>query len=261
MVRQYKYFLLCLIISIFHFGCTHTTSQTKRNKTDLHLRLGVQFLHAKNYPAAFRELSRAKELNPTNSVVYNLLALTYSARGRFKQAEAHFKKALQINSNYSEARNNLSRLYIKLKRYPEAIQETHKALKDLKYQAPEKSYTNLGLVYYRTNRLDLAKRYFIQAIKLNRQYCQAHNYYGKTLLKQKNFKQASRAFDRAIESCKDFDEPFYYSALSHFYAGTKAKAKRRFQSLLTIYPQSKHRYKSQRYLKSFLTQRSPQKKR
>ena len=240
------------LVMISFLGCSHGP-EPERQRTDLHLKLGNQFLNAGNYPAAFRELSRALELNPTDPVVHNLLGLTYSARGRLRQSESYFKKAIELDKAYSDARNNLSHLYIRMKRYPEAIEQLKQVIKDLKYQSPEKGYFSLGLVYYRMSRLNLAEKHFLQATQLNDRYCQAHNFYGKTLLRQRNFKKASYVFDKAIVVCDDFDEAFYYSALSYLYAGAKKRARSQFRKFLTIYPESKYRHKSQKHLKNLMT--------
>ena len=250
---HYFYCLLCLLCLLIYIGCSHEQKKRRHQATDLHLNLGTQFLNAGNYPAAFRELSRAKELHPYDPTVHNLLGLTYSARKRFQQSEASFKRALELDPDYSDARNNLGRLYIKLKRYPSAIKQIKKAIEDLRYHAPERSYVNLGLVYYRMENWPLAEENFVQALELNEKYCQGHIYYGKVLLKQTKFKEASRVFDTAIDFCDNFDEPFYYSALSYLYAGSKKMAKSRFQNLLTIYPKSKYRYRTQAHLKKLLT--------
>ena len=255
-IKRYTLYAFCLsvcLLTIFVFtGCSHKKKQ--RQATNLHLNLGSQFLSAGNYPAAFRELSRAKEIHPYDPVVYNLLGLTYAARKRFPLAESSFKKAIELDPEYSEARNNLGRLYIKLKRYPSAIREIKKAIEDLKYHAPERSHANLGLVYYKMEEWPLAEENFARSIELNNKYCQGYIFHGRTLLKQAKFKKASRTFDTAIEFCDNFDVPFYYSALSYLHAGSQQMAKARFQDLLTIYPNSKYRYRTYAHLKKLREQ-------
>ena len=254
-MKRYNFlFYLLVFSSVFiHTACSHK-SQRRVHQTNLHLQLGSQFLSAGNYPAAFRQLTRAKDLHPNDPVVHNLLALTYTARNKFQLAETYFKRALQLDPQYSEARNNLGRLYIRLKRYPSAIREIKKAMEDLKYHSPEKSHVNLGIVYYVTDQLHLAEKNFLQALELNNKYCPGYIFHGKTLLKQRKFQQASTTFDEAIKVCDNFDEPFYYSGLSHWHAGSKAKAKVRFENLLTIYPQTKYRNKTQIYLNKYFAE-------
>ena len=129
------------------------------------------------------------------------------------------------------------------------MKEIKKAIEDLKYHAPEKSHVNLGLAYYRMKDWEMAEKSFAISIELNNKYCQGYIYYGRTLLKQSKFKEASRTFDTAIEFCDNFDVPFYYSALSYLYAGSQKMAKSRFEDLLMIYPDSKYRHKTYAHLK------------
>ncbi len=217
-------------------------------KAHLHLRVGTGYLERGNLPAAFRELKQAVDLDPENPVVHNNLALTYFARDKIKKAEEHFLTALSLQPNYSDARNNYGRLLIELNRYDEALEELTKVTNDLGYEAPEKAYLNLGLVYMRKGQLKKAEKSFARALKYNRNFCQAHNQYGQSLFRQGRFKKAARSLDKALFLCKKYDEAHFYSALSYLRSGEKSKALARVQEIMALYPNSVYRDKAKKLL-------------
>jgi Tfp pilus assembly protein PilF len=231
-----------LLFLFFATACASTPRDPER--ASLHLRVGTGFLSAENYPAAFREIDRARELDPKNPVIHNNLALTYYARDHFADAEKHFLLALELSPQYTEARNNLGRLLTEMKRYEEAHTQLQLVLKDLKYQTPEKGHSNLGVLYMRTLRYKDAEIEFAKALKYNREFCEAHNLYGQSLFNQNRFLEAGEALDRALNVCKKYDEPHYFSALSYAKAGQKDKAIARLKEILALYPNSQYKSKT-----------------
>ena len=241
-----RLFQILLISSVLVTGCA--TTKKNPEKAQLHLRIGTGFLKAGNLPAAYRELQRSLKLDPENYVTHNNLALTYFARDLFEKSEEHFLAAITLKTNYSEARNNLGRLYVELKRYSEAIEILKDVVGDLTYPSPEKVYVNLGVAYMRSGHAKSAENQFAKAIRLNRKFCQAHNNYGQALIKRKHYEKAASALDKAIKVCKNYDEPHYFSALAHSNAGNFDRAVARLQEMLAMYPESKYRLKTRKLL-------------
>ena len=158
--------------------------------------------------------------------------------------------SVATNPKYSEARNNLGRDYIAQGKYNKAIVEINKTLKDLTYSAPEKAQTNLGLAYLRKNNLPKAREQLLSAIKSNRDYCPAYNYYGQTLMKLKQFDDASGVFDRGIKVCQNSPEELHYlSGLSYYQTGKKRMALVRLKEVAKLYPASEYAEKSRSLLK------------
>lgn len=181
----------------------------------------------------------------------NALGLLYFAREKYDISAKYIRKAIQGNPKFSDARSNLGRVYIAQGKYTSAIKEIKKALRDLTYNKPEKAQTNLGLAYFRKNNFPEAKGQLQAALKLNKEYCPAYNYYGQTLLKLKEYENASGIFDRAIKVCQNEPEEVHYlSGLSYYQMGKKDMALIRLKEVSKLYPGTEYAEKSRTLLKA-----------
>lgn len=226
---------LFLILSILFFtSCKSTEDARNQQKADLHLRLGTANLEKGNFPEALKDLLSAESLDPNNPLVQNNLGLAYYMRDRVDQAEVHIRRAIDLESKFTDAKNNLGRVLIAKKKYSEAKKYLNEVLEDLTYPYPGKAYINLGLAYFEEGSFAEAKDYFLKAVTYDRENCLAQNYFARTLLELKDFKRAITGFDKAEAFCakQSFDEPAYYSAVTSYRMGDIYKAKLKFEALV-----------------------------
>lgn len=239
-----------LFISAFCALLLNCASSEKKEKADLHLRIGLSHYESQNYPMALKEFLEAERLDPDNSLIQNNLGLAYFIRERYEEAEKHVRKALSLNKDYTEARNNLSRILIERGKYTEAEAELQLVLADLTYTGLEKAYVNLGLAQFHQKKFSNAQQSFLKAVQSNRESCIGTTYLGRSYFELKNYQRASEILDQAIGYChKNFyDEPHYYSALSYYRMGQSAKSVARFEEIIKIYPNGEYREKSRAML-------------
>jgi TolB-like protein/class 3 adenylate cyclase len=130
--------------------------------SEAHMSLGVEELFYEwDFPAAEKELRRAKELDPKNTQVYHFYghylelvgrfdeAITETQRGvdldptvlvlnselglayyfgrKFDQAAAQHRRTLEMDSNFSYASVSLAQDYVPLRKYQEALTELNRA--------------------------------------------------------------------------------------------------------------------------------------
>ena len=221
-----------------------------KKRASLYFQIGNDLLEQKNYPDALTNLLEADKLDPENPYIMNSLGMLYFAREKYDLAANYIQRAIKADPKYTDARSNLGRIYIAQGKYERAIAETKRALKDLTYNQPEKAHTNLGLAYFRKNNFKDAREQFLQALKLNKDYCPAYNHYGKTLMKLKQFDDASGVFDRGIKVCQHSPEEVHYlSGLSYYQRGKKDMALIRLKEVAKLYPGSEYSEKSRSLLK------------
>ena len=226
------------VIFSYLVGCGSQQVLERQERAHLHLKIGTAHLANGNYPLALKELLNAHEQDPDNKLVQNNLALAYFVRNKLVDAERHARRALQLDPAYTEARNNLARILIEQGDYPQAIQELKTCVNDLTYAFPDRSWSNLGMAYFKNQDFEKAKEAIRQAISINDQNCISYNYYGRTLYEEKQYMAAAQAFDRSVSLCKDprFDEPRYYGALSYYQSGNREEALTRLNELLKSQP-------------------------
>jgi tetratricopeptide (TPR) repeat protein len=80
-------------------------------------------------------------------------------------AAAHLQKAIEIDPDFVQARNNLGAAYIEMHKYEAAVDELHKTIAlNPKLEAP---YSNLGLGLFRLGRLSEAEEAARQGVSMD----------------------------------------------------------------------------------------------
>ena len=238
-------YLLCPLVLGLGFlnGCA--TGPSKKEQGQLHMNLGTSMLAKGNYRASLVELREAAKLDPSSPSIQNNLGLNYYLLEQPILAEKHLRKAVELDANYSDAHNNLSRVLIDLGQFDEAQLHAKKVIDDLTYPQPEKAWLNLGLSYFSQRKFDRATASLEKASRLDPKNCLAFTLLGRTQFELGKFHEAARILDSGSKYCKQqgFDESLYYSGLAYFKAGDRDRAIARLDELVKNFPDG--RYKKQ----------------
>jgi len=233
-LNYFVFFALCTVIA----GCA-STENINKEKADLRMQNGVAHIQNDNLPLALKELLIAEELDPENPLIHNNLGLVYFLRQKFELSIKHFSKAVQLKNNFTEAKNNLARVYIEVKQYSKAEQLLNEVVSDLTYGNLAGAYMNYGLMRFAQNRFADAKTLFRKVLEWNREDCYGQVYYGRSFLELGQTKDAADQLDKATPFClvDKIDEAHYYSAIAHYRSGNKDKALARFNETIKLFPQ------------------------
>lgn len=222
-------------------GCASLTPGDPE-KAELLLRVGTSQMEAGDHPAALKSLLEAEKEDSRNPIIQNNLGLLYFFRERYEPAEQHLRRAIELKSDYPDAKNNLGRILIEKGQPREAIPILQDVLKDLTYDRPAKVTFNLGLAYFRLKNYKEARNYFNKTLQFGRDNCLARSFLGRTYFESQDFQKASETLDAAVGFCKaqQFDEPHYYSALAYYQLGEKSKAEARLEEVIKMYTHGKY---------------------
>ena len=80
--------------------------------------------------AAVRALNQAIQIQPNSAKAYSLLGTTYYTGGQFPKAEENLTQALQLEKGMGQAELGLANVYIKQKKWKEALEYLDAYLKD-----------------------------------------------------------------------------------------------------------------------------------
>jgi type IV pilus assembly protein PilF len=239
---------ISLAFVLFLAGCV--TAKKHTEQAALHLQLAVNLVQQENYPVALQELLTAQDLDPSNADVQAYLGFVYFIRERIDLAEKHFKKAVILNPKFSDAKNNLARVYIETGRLKEAELLLKEILVDYTYSDFPRAYFNYGLLEFHRKNYRTSLNYFGKAILKDRENCLAHVYIGRNYLELKQTQVAVDELTKAINFCQPLqvDDAHYYNAIALFRNNQKDLATVRFQELLKLFPAGKNRENAQKML-------------
>ena len=235
----FRFFLFFLMFSLLSCG-TKQKRESAQKRAGLHMQIADALLANGKNPEALSELSMAEQLDPKNPVIQNKLGIVYQLRGKPKEAERRFRKALALNPNYTDVRANLARLYLDQKQYSQALIEINYVEADLTYPAPEKALTLRGMVYFHQGKFSQAESLLEKSYQAQRTNCLSSYFLGRVYLSEKKLKEASQILDQSIKNCESsqFEEPLFYSAMAYYEQGEKLQAKARAEELLLKYKKS-----------------------
>ena len=169
----FKAMLLGLLLGQGLAGCvTETNDPLAQNRDPAkaarnYVEAGTQYMKLRQMEHANRTLTRAYEIAPDDPAVNNALALFYIMEGEDEQVVRHFDKALSVDPEFSQARNNYAAYLFEKNRYDDAIKQLERVTKDYRYPRRYKAFENLGICYLEKDDIESAKAAFNRALQLN----------------------------------------------------------------------------------------------
>jgi type IV pilus biogenesis/stability protein PilW len=194
-----RYVIFLLIISLL-CSCATIKSEKDIQQAEAHFQLGLSYLNDNNIQPAFVEFQKAIEFNPDNKEAHNMIGVIYLTKLEdYSNAVSHFKKALILDKNFSEAYNNLGNAYEKIGMHDDAIESYKAAIANPLYRNTPLAFYNMGMLYYKLTRYDDAMDAFKESLKRHSDFYLS--YYGLALCynMKGQYGDAAIAMNRAIE--------------------------------------------------------------
>ena len=129
--------------------------------------LAVEYIRLGRYADALEKLERAKQEEPGHAPTYSMFGLLYQQMGDSKQAEANFRKSMQLDPENAEFVNNYGQFLCRQNRYAEAEEAFLKAAKNPVYLTPDVAYSNAGNCAFANHEPAKAGQYFAAALATN----------------------------------------------------------------------------------------------
>lgn len=216
--RLYRTVFLNLFLgTILAVCCVGCVSINKENAEDKKMAeilnaqkaLIVSLLNKGMAPLALKDLRKNIKENPKDPDFKNLMGLTQLALGNPKQAIPHFSAAYQIEKKIPFGLN-LSSALIETGKYQEAI----KILLIIKtgpeaesYPYPERIDHNIGLAYEKINKLNLAQKFYTEALSLNPNFYYSILKSAQIHQKLNQPSEAKEMYSKANQACPVCFEP------------------------------------------------------
>ena len=173
-----------------------TTSASKQTATvEGMLNIAGAAINEGDHITALEYLNQAQALDPKNAKAQHLYALAYIGKREFKLAEESARQSVRLDPKFSAARNTLGKILMDLGKFNEAETLFKQAASDLLNREADRAKLNLGILYTKTLRPDLAEYWFKQTLEERTPIsCVAHFQLGKLALDKDNLPQAEHHY-------------------------------------------------------------------
>jgi Tfp pilus assembly protein PilF len=240
-----------LLGQLFFISCTNTPWH--RDQADVYLKKGIALLEARQYLGALKELLEADKYAPHDPVINYNLGIAYLGRGLKDMAMERFQKAVSLKKDYSEAHNYIGTMYMDMAQWEKAIVSFDKALKNYLYANPEHALYNSGWAYYNLQNYDMALSKYQKALQQDRLsglQPQIEKNIGLIYIKQSNLAQAKEHLEKSVSLNPSLYDAHFFLAETYLKTEDPVKAKKSFQQVVNLAPQSSFGQKAREYLQS-----------
>jgi len=164
------------------------------------MNLGIAYMQEGYLEKALEKLSRARQIKPDYPPIYNALGVLHQNMREYSIAEDYFKFAIELNPDDSSALNNYGLLLCNAQRYEEADEIFLRAASNPLYATPELAYNNAGTCAVNNGQIELAEKYFNEALRRNPRVGPALIQMAEISYDQGNYMPAKEYLDRYLES-------------------------------------------------------------
>ncbi len=139
----------------------------------IHTELGSAYFANGQLGVALEEFTIASRIYPKYAPAHYMLGLVHMELKEDAEAEAAFRRAIDLDPASSEAYNNYGWFLCQRGRIDEALKQFNQALKNPRYETPEKAYVNAGICSRKRNDDATAADYLERALKVAPNHPQA----------------------------------------------------------------------------------------
>jgi len=235
-------------IAVFSFGCSSSPSNFSKDETraSVHAQAGLESLERKEYSQALRSLIEATKYTPKAANLWSNIGVAYVGKQELARAEDAWKKALQLDGSFSDARFNLGILYANQKRFPEAERMLIEVAKDLTYPKLDQVAYRRAQIYLELKRPLLAEQQLKIAVRENTTFCPAWFQLGLIQKERGEYAEAAQSFNGSVMgTC--FKNPMAHYEIAQLYLKAKdlPQAKSKLLEVIQLFPASEWAKKSE----------------
>lgn len=177
--------MLALVLA----GCATTstkpgTDSNDRHRAKIHTELGSGYYAQGLLAVSLEEYNESIRIDSSYAIAYAGLGLVYAALNEDAQADANFKKAIQLDASSSETHNNYGTFLCSRNRFDESIKEFLIAVRNPLYPTPELAYLNAGTCAIKSGDDKNGEIYLSKALQI------------QPNLRQANYQMANLYFSR-----------------------------------------------------------------
>ncbi len=186
--------------------------------------LGLSQINLGESEAAIANLERAVAINPNMAAAWSNLGLAYFNLGRTALAIEKYRRAVELDSNLAVAWNSLMTLKFQAEPSNSPPGSSEKAITRLTEQLESDEsnaafWRHRGIAYLIEDQIELAIADLTHSLELDSQQPTVCFYVGKALAQKKNWIDAIKYFNTAIELDPDYVDAYFQKAIAFVAVG------------------------------------------
>lgn len=129
--------------------------------------IASEYLQKGENDRALLSLNKAIALDPRSAEAHNLMAVLLERESDPRGADKHYRKAIKLRQDYSQAHNNYGVFLFKQGKYARAATEFEKAAADISYALRASAFEGLGRSALKLDDVERAESAFNRAFRLD----------------------------------------------------------------------------------------------
>ncbi len=198
-----KFYLIgILVLSLT--ACVTTTDSAFTRKADEgkaldnYVQLGLAYIQRNDFEKARLNLDRALDINSDSSEAYAALGLLYQQEAENELAEESFKKALDLDAKNTRGRTFYAAFMYRSQRYEEALEQFQIAGQNTDYNGRASIFLNIAQCALKLERYDVAIKAYEKVIALDRGHPQALIGITQLLIHEEQYLKAQQYYNRIV---------------------------------------------------------------
>ena len=163
---------------------------------------GMTHFEAQRNDQAIELLSRAAEIDPHESKLFNNLAILYTRKKQLERALRAYERAAELHPNDKQVQDQLGNAYLKKGEFDKALKAFQKSREVDPRDA--KVHYNLGVVYQGQKRFEVAVEAYQKALVLNPKHLDAMNNLSTIYMGKNEFAKAIEYARKALAIKPDY---------------------------------------------------------
>lgn len=231
--------MLALVVALQSCVSPGLSKKKAGEAAQYNAQLGAEYLQQNELEQARDKLEKALEQDKNNALAHVTYGqLQYRVENNDK-ARVHFKKAIALEPDQADHRNNYGVFLCQIKEYEAAEKQFAVAANNKFYKTPEYAMDNAGVCMLDANNLDKAEGYLREALTMNPTFANTYLHMAELSYKRERLTIADAYFQRYMSYGRDTPESLLLAIQINRDTGKTGEAETYASKLLNDFPNSR----------------------